>query len=90
MGGRCSMKSWIAQGLGRSDGVHFSRIGYEKSANDLYDNLMVLLGKSNSYANVKNVATHIHRTQSPTGTVTISNSHQGKAVICTNGKCSKL
>lgn len=30
MGGRCSMKSWIAQGLARKDGVHFSAEGYQR------------------------------------------------------------
>lgn len=43
MGGTCSMKKWIAQGLGRSDGVHFTKDGYEKAANNLYDNLKNLL-----------------------------------------------
>lgn len=39
MGGTCSMKKWIGQGLGNKDGVHFSAEGYQKSANNLYDNL---------------------------------------------------
>lgn len=30
MGGECSMKSWISQGLARSDGVHFTPSGYQR------------------------------------------------------------
>lgn len=45
MGGACSMKAWIAQGLASKDGVHFSAEGYQKSANDLYDNLMQIINK---------------------------------------------
>lgn len=57
MGGRCSMKNWIAQGLGRSDGVHFSRKGYERAANDLYDGLKVLLANTGSgFATSSNIA----------------------------------
>ncbi|PNK60049.1 GDSL-type esterase/lipase family protein [Psychrobacter sp. FDAARGOS_221] len=47
MGGRCSMKSWISQGLGASDGVHFTRSGYERTANILYSDLKQLLSSSN-------------------------------------------
>lgn len=43
MGGACSMKSWIGQGLAAKDGVHFSAEGYQTSANDLYDNLMQII-----------------------------------------------
>lgn len=43
MGGACSMKSWIHQGLATRDGIHFTRAGYEKSANDLYTNLKAAL-----------------------------------------------
>lgn len=48
MGGRCSMKSWISQGLGASDGVHFTRSGYERTANSLYSDLKQLLASSNT------------------------------------------
>lgn len=40
MGGRCSMASWVARGLARRDGVHFSREGYEALADDLYSGLV--------------------------------------------------
>ncbi|MBS9779573.1 MAG: hypothetical protein KGV51_03000 [Moraxellaceae bacterium] len=43
MGGRCSMKSWVNQGLAVRDGVHFQRAGYNRVANDLYNNLKPLL-----------------------------------------------
>ncbi|MBF7685708.1 SGNH/GDSL hydrolase family protein [Acinetobacter sp. B10A] len=30
MGGQCSMKKWMTQGLGRGDGVHFTAAGYQQ------------------------------------------------------------
>lgn len=42
MGGACTMKSWIARGLARKDGVHFSKEGYELAADDLFQGLMTL------------------------------------------------
>ncbi len=50
MGGRCSMKSWVQQGLAVRDGVHFQRSGYKRSANDLYTNLRKLLTGSNAFS----------------------------------------
>ncbi len=46
MGGKCSMKSWVDQGLAASDGVHFSRAGYGRVANDLYNNLKSVLNNT--------------------------------------------
>lgn len=46
MGGACSMKKWIKRGLAAHDGVHFTRTGYEKAANNLFDNLLPLLTQS--------------------------------------------
>lgn len=43
MGSECSMKSWIEQGLGAKDGVHFSKLGYQTAGDDLYNNLRPLL-----------------------------------------------
>ena len=40
MGGACSMKSWMAQGLAAKDGVHFSAQGYETAADKLADSLI--------------------------------------------------
>ncbi|MDV3470014.1 SGNH/GDSL hydrolase family protein [Stenotrophomonas sp. C3(2023)] len=40
MGGRCSMKGWVGSGLARKDGVHFSKEGYERAADDLYQGLV--------------------------------------------------
>lgn len=39
MGGTCSMKRWMAQGLSRGDGVHFSAAGYTRLGDDLYQGL---------------------------------------------------
>lgn len=47
MGGVCSMKTWIKDGLAVKDGVHFTRAGYERAANDLYNNLKILLDEQN-------------------------------------------
>lgn len=35
MGGLCGMKKWIDQKWARADGVHFSPLGYEKTADEL-------------------------------------------------------
>lgn len=53
MGGECSMKTWIEQGLGAKDGVHFSKIGYQTAGDDLYNNLKLLLNNTtkNPYDN---------------------------------------
>ncbi len=45
MGGTCSMKRWIRQGLGRGDGVHFSAGGYAQLGDDLYQGLDGLAGR---------------------------------------------
>lgn len=42
MGGECSMKTWIAKGLGRSDGVHFSQAGYQQLGTDLANMILHL------------------------------------------------
>lgn len=40
MGGECSMKSWMSQGLAAKDGVHFSGKGYRQAADHLADSLI--------------------------------------------------
>lgn len=42
MGGKCSMKSWINQGLARSDGVHFTASGYQRLGEALADSILSL------------------------------------------------
>lgn len=44
MGGSCSMKSWINQGLGRADGVHFSASGYQRLGRSLAADVLNLSG----------------------------------------------
>lgn len=39
MGGNCSMKRWMQEGLARSDGVHFSAEGYSRTGNAIFDGL---------------------------------------------------
>lgn len=53
MGGECSMKSWIEQGLGAKDGVHFSKQGYQTAGDDLYNNLKPLLINSAQFDQVQ-------------------------------------
>ena len=45
MGGRCSMKRWMGDGLGRPDGVHFSSAGYMRIGDSLFNDLMGALGR---------------------------------------------
>ena len=44
MGGECSMKRWMNQGLALKDGVHFSPAGYEKLGQFLANDLLNLSG----------------------------------------------
>ncbi|MDO4696801.1 MAG: SGNH/GDSL hydrolase family protein [Neisseria sp.] len=44
MGGECSMKNWVLQGLGAKDGVHFSATGYRLAGGKLADALMEMMG----------------------------------------------
>lgn len=90
MGGDCGMKQWMAQGLGAKDGVHFTAKGYEKAANDLYDNLWPLLagavssgvnGSGRSYVSPQTVSP---QTPAPTPTT------GGFGIICKAGNCEKL
>lgn len=53
MGGSCSMKSWINQGLAAKDGVHFSKSGYQKIGKQLADDLLAL--KTASYQSAPTV-----------------------------------
>lgn len=46
MGGHCSMKKWIQQGLGRTDGVHFSAQGYQQAADDLADAIIQMVNQA--------------------------------------------
>ncbi len=42
MGGECSMKAWINQGLARGDGVHFTASGYQRLGQALADSILSL------------------------------------------------
>lgn len=42
MGGQCSMKWWIRQGKASSDGVHFSKVGYEEFGYRFAEDLLSL------------------------------------------------
>jgi lysophospholipase L1-like esterase len=45
MGGECSMKSWISQGLARSDGVHFTSSGYQRLGLALANSILAMISK---------------------------------------------
>lgn len=51
MGGVCSMKAWIKDGLAAKDGVHFSRQGYQKIGNMLAYDLLKLKDKQPNLPN---------------------------------------
>lgn len=53
MGGECSMKTWIAKGLGRSDGIHFSQAGYQQLGTDLANTILHLPGQVNCLPKVR-------------------------------------
>lgn len=42
MGGQCSMKWWIRQGKASSDGVHFTKLGYEELGRAFAEDLLAL------------------------------------------------
>ncbi len=42
MGGNCSMKSWMNQGLAAKDGVHFTHAGYQKIGFAMADDILSL------------------------------------------------
>lgn len=44
MGGSCSMKSWVSQGLAAKDGVHFTNRGYQNLGKSLADDILALRG----------------------------------------------
>lgn len=78
MGGSCSMKGWISQGLARGDGVHFSANGYQRLGQQLAQDLLSLSPNSaTAHAPVSD--TPLTTTKI---TTTISNKHTGKATIC--------
>ena len=59
MGGECSMKSWINQGLGRKDGVHFSEAGYQKLGQALAEDLLSFVGLQQSYNTPTNTEVNV-------------------------------
>ena len=59
MGGECSMKSWINQGLGRKDGVHFSEAGYQKLGQALAEDLLSFVGLQQSYNTATNTEVNV-------------------------------
>lgn len=80
MGGTCSMKSWINQGLARGDGVHFSATGYQKLGQQLGSDLLSLTPNLTSSTDNFPIAEQPLATTKIT--TTISNKRTGKATIC--------
>lgn len=50
MGGSCSMKNWMNQGLASKDGVHFTVKGYTRLGQQLADDLLTLANNGNTAA----------------------------------------
>ncbi|MDR0217577.1 MAG: SGNH/GDSL hydrolase family protein [Enterobacteriaceae bacterium] len=44
MGGECSIRDWVREGLARPDNVHLSSAGYDRSAEGLYKQFIDLIG----------------------------------------------
>ena len=78
MGGNCSMKSWINQGLGRADGVHFSANGYNKIGQMLANDLLNIAG-------VKPSSSAPSNTTSPATFIKSDYNNYGYAQICLEG-----
>ena len=57
MGGSCSMKTWIRQGKGLKDGVHFSKVGYQTLGQQLAQDILNI---TNGSSNVEVVPTTVH------------------------------
>lgn len=56
MGGQCSMKWWIRQGKASSDGVHFTKLGYEELGRAFAEDLLALSTQNTRPAST--LATH--------------------------------
>ena len=81
MGGECSMKSWINQGLGRKDGVHFSEVGYQKLGQALADDLLSFVGLQQSYNTPMNTEVNVAKSSQQYKPST----NTGYASICLEG-----
>ena len=81
MGGECSMKSWINQGLGRKDGVHFSEAGYQKLGQALAEGLLSFVGLQQSYNTATNTEVNVAKSSQQYKPST----NTGYASICLEG-----
>ena len=81
MGGGCSMKSWINQGLGRKDGVHFSEAGYQKIGQALAEDLLSFVGLQQSYNTPTNTEVNVAKSSQQYKPST----NTGYASICLEG-----
>lgn len=84
MGGACSMRSWINQGLARRDGVHFSATGYQRLGQQVAQDILSFNPKANSHqdrqpVNSSNSAIHSNSNHYP------SSNNYGYAKICLEG-----
>lgn len=75
------MKSWINQGLGRKDGVHFSQAGYQKLGQVLTDDLLSFVGSQQSYNTPTNTEVNVAESSQQYK----SSTHTGYASICLEG-----
>jgi hypothetical protein len=75
------MKSWITQGLGRKDGVHFSEAGYQKIGQALAEDLLSFVGLQQSYNTPTNTEVNVAKSSQQYKPST----NTGYASICLEG-----
>ena len=81
MGGNCSMKKWINNGLARRDGVHFSESGYQKLGQAMADDLLAFANLEQQVPEGNsNLQPHSNVAQQPS-----SKQESGYASVCLEG-----
>ncbi|WEI21920.1 hypothetical protein PYR74_18390 [Acinetobacter bereziniae] len=74
------MKSWVNQGFGRKDGVHFSEKGYQKLGQSMANDLIALLDSKSQITGVNKdpeLSTNLKQN--------LPSSNTGFASICLEG-----
>lgn len=86
MGGACSMRSWINQGLARRDGVHFSATGYQRLGQQMAQDILSFNPKATTGQNPQPVnATNANINSNANTNHYPSSNNLGYAKICLEG-----
>lgn len=80
MGGACSMRTWIDQGLARRDGVHFSASGYQRLGRQMAQDILSFNGNAVTQQNPQPSTTKMSSLSSNTNI-----NRLGYAQICLEG-----